>query len=284
MVFTKQDFLDFKFGGHWASEYGLIRVSNSKRYDANITPTLTDKTVEVPGNDGMYFFSTYHKQRQFTVNVAFDHVTEVQLRAIRVWLSGKEIKDLIFVEDLEKNASDIPQEDRGRKYHAKVTGAPSFKYVPFDETNRESSTNVTPTSPSSDPLTSQVIYKGEGTVQFTCYDPYAYSIEQFNAADDPTVGGEVPTPFILTTSDSVNANTTITISNGGNILSSITITNQTSTNVEWNSNTGIVKDGTSPIAFLGNSMILLPVGAEISITISGTSGLTCNLIYYNRYY
>lgn len=279
MVFTKQDFLDFKFGDHWASEHGLIRVSNSKRYDANIAPTLTDKTVEVPGNDGMYFFSTYHKQRQFTVNVAFDHVTEVQLRAIRVWLSGKEIKDLIFAEDLEKNASGVPQEDKGRKYHAKVTGAPSFKYVPFDETNRESSTNVTPTSSSSDPLTSQVIYKGEGTIQFTCYDPYAYSIEQFNAADNPTVGGEVSTPFILTTEGGVSANTTITIKDGNTTLSSITITNQTTTGVEWNSNTGIVKDSPGPIAFTGNSMVLLPVGADLSIT-----GPASVLTYYNRYY
>lgn len=279
MVYTKQDFLDFKFGDHWASEYGLTRVSNGKRYDANITPTLTDKTVEVPGNDGMYFFSTYHKQRQFTVNVAFDHVTEVQLRAIRVWLSGKEIKDLIFVEDLEKDASGILQEDRGRKYHAKVTGAPSFKYVPFDEISEHLSTNVTSTSSSSDSLTSQVIYKGEGTIQFTCYDPYAYSIEQLNATNNPIVGGEVDTPFILTTNNLVGANTTITIRNGGNTLSSITIFNQTASAVEWNSNTGIVKDSTGPIAFTGNSMVLLPVGANLSIT-----GPASVLTYYNRYY
>jgi hypothetical protein len=40
-------------------------------------------------------------------------------------------------------------------YRAKVTGSATMKHIPFaeGETNR--------------------LYKGEGTIQFTCYDPFA---------------------------------------------------------------------------------------------------------------
>jgi len=56
-------FVDFKYGDNYASDFHLIRTSDSKRYNDNLIPTLTDKTAEIPGADGMYFFNTYYKQR-----------------------------------------------------------------------------------------------------------------------------------------------------------------------------------------------------------------------------
>jgi hypothetical protein len=48
-----------------------------------------------------------------------------------------------------------------KKYYAKVTGSASIKHIPFAEgaTNR--------------------VYKGEGSIQFTAYDPYAYSVKKY---------------------------------------------------------------------------------------------------------
>jgi hypothetical protein len=53
--------LDFKYGDNYASDFGLIRVSNGSRYNDNLLPTLNDKTADVPGGDGMYYFNSYYK-------------------------------------------------------------------------------------------------------------------------------------------------------------------------------------------------------------------------------
>jgi hypothetical protein len=56
------DFLAFSFNGkHSWDDFGIYRVSDGNRYNENLSPTLTDKTAEVPGGDGMYYFGTYHK-------------------------------------------------------------------------------------------------------------------------------------------------------------------------------------------------------------------------------
>jgi hypothetical protein len=56
------DFLAFSFNGrHSYDDFNIYRISDSSRYNENLTPTLTDKTAEVPGGDGMYYFGTLHK-------------------------------------------------------------------------------------------------------------------------------------------------------------------------------------------------------------------------------
>ena len=56
------DFLGFSFAGkHSWDDFGLIRTSDGDRYNENLAPTMNDKTAEVPGGDGMYFFGSTHK-------------------------------------------------------------------------------------------------------------------------------------------------------------------------------------------------------------------------------
>lgn len=155
------DFLAFSFNGkHSWDDFGIYRVIESDRYNENLAPTLTDKTAEVPGNDGMYYFGTYHKQREFNINFAFDHLTEDKLREMKKWLNGKEMGDLWF------------QEAPYKVWTAKPTGNSIIKYIPFDEVYTETATSngqiITLTK-------TRRIYKGEGTVQFTAYYPYAHT-------------------------------------------------------------------------------------------------------------
>jgi hypothetical protein len=37
---------------------------------------MQDKTVQIPGGDGTYYFGSYYTQRQFTIPFAFDGLTE----------------------------------------------------------------------------------------------------------------------------------------------------------------------------------------------------------------
>ena len=92
----------------------------------------------------MYYFGSYYTQRQFTVNYAFNSLDEAGVAELKRHFGDKQIHDLIFDETPYK------------VWSAKVTGTATLKYIPFTEgdTNR--------------------LYKGEGSIQFTCYCPFAH--------------------------------------------------------------------------------------------------------------
>ena len=135
--------MGFTYNNTHSSTLGIVRTSDGSRFNENLLPTIQDKTVPVPGGDGMYFFGSYYTQRQFSVSFAFDGLTEEQIGEIKRVFGDKQIHDLIFDETPYK------------VYSAKVTGTATLKYIPF----AEGSTNR--------------LYKGEGTIQFTCYFPFA---------------------------------------------------------------------------------------------------------------
>lgn len=139
------DFIGFTYNGyHSIRDLGIYRTSNGNRYDDNLTATMTDKTVDVPGGDGQYYFGTTFKNRTFTVNYAFDMLTEAKIRTLKEVFCGDGIHDLVFDE---------------RPYvawSAKVTGTASMKHLCFEEDG-------------------QRVYKGEGSITFTCYYPYGHT-------------------------------------------------------------------------------------------------------------
>ena len=140
----KGDYMGFTYNGVHSSDLGIVRVSNGSRFDENLLPTMQDKTVQVPGGDGTYYFGSYFTQRQFSVSFAYDDLSEEQIARLRKHFGDKQIHNLIFDESPYK------------AYRAKVTGTATLKYIAFDEGEGH-----------------ERVYKGEGTIQFTCYQPYA---------------------------------------------------------------------------------------------------------------
>ena len=47
-----EDFVGFTYNGVHSSDLKIYRTNSGDRYDDNITATMTDKTVDVPGGDG----------------------------------------------------------------------------------------------------------------------------------------------------------------------------------------------------------------------------------------
>ena len=150
MSVLKGDYIGFSYGINpktgkpmHSSDLGIVRVSEGSRFNENLLPTMQDKTVQVPGGDGTYYFGSYFTQRQIPVSFAFDSLTEEQIATLKAHFGDKKIHDLVFDERPYKT------------WRAKVTGTATLKYLAFSEgeTNR--------------------LYKGEGTIQFTCYQPYA---------------------------------------------------------------------------------------------------------------
>ena len=172
MSAIKGDFTGFTFNGVHSSELGLTRVSDNSRYTENLYPTIQDKTVQIPGADGTYYFGSFYTQRPINISVAFDDVSEEQLQNIKRIFGDKKIHDLIFDETPYK------------VYRVKSTGTPNLKYVCFNKgpdtfdrdyednlkyETKEQLYGVGAVSPFGR------VYKGEGQLNFVCYSPFARS-------------------------------------------------------------------------------------------------------------
>lgn len=145
IVEADTDFIGFTFNGKHSSELGIVRTSDGSRFNENLLPVISDKTVQAPGADETYYFGSYYTHQVFDIPFAFDNLTEQKFAELKRWLGDKKIHDLVFDERPYKI------------YSAKITGSATIKHIPFSEgeTNR--------------------VYKGEGSVQFTAFKPFARS-------------------------------------------------------------------------------------------------------------
>lgn len=156
----KLDYVGFTFNGIHSSQFGLKAVSSSNRYTRSLLPATADSTAEVNGIDGTYFFGSSFKNNTFNFSLAFDTVTEQELREMSHWLHNNgTVAPLIFDE--------LPY----IQYYARVTGNTTFKFIAFED------------------ATYARVYKGEASVTFTAYDPYGYIVHKFlSEYNDENIG------------------------------------------------------------------------------------------------
>ena len=164
-IALKGDFIGFWIGDTHSSELGIIRTSDGSRFNENLLPTIQDKTVQVPGGDGFYYFGSYYTQRPFNIPIAFDNMSEAQFRRLKQIIGSKEMVQLVFDEAPYKY------------YSVKSTGSPILKYVCFDVEDDSSGGNVGDLYAQATPArsTKTRVYKGEGTLSFIAYDPFGYA-------------------------------------------------------------------------------------------------------------
>lgn len=140
------DFTGFTFNGKHCSEFGLLRVSDGDRYEDDLVLSLSDESAEVPGGVGHYYWGENIKQREFSISVAYDSVTEKDKRLIRKWLHPDDkLHELIF------------DEKPYVKYWVKCSKQVTAKELCFNE-NIDGKVRR--------------IYKGEFQLEFTAYMPY----------------------------------------------------------------------------------------------------------------
>lgn len=146
-IALKGDFIGFSFNEHRSESLGIVRVSDGSRYNEDLVPTTQDKTVQVPGGDGFYYFGSDYTQKPFTIPIAFDGLTEKQFRELQQVFGTKELGKLVF-------------DERPYKYYMVKSSKPQLKYICFGKDGER-------------------IYKGEGTLSFTAYYPFAKSVFKF---------------------------------------------------------------------------------------------------------
>ena len=194
------DFLGFTFGNDHSSDLGITRVSGGDRYDEELHPEIKDRTAEVPGLNGEYYFGSDFGTKTFDIEIAFDHLTEKQFRKLRKIFGTKSIQPLIFDERPYK------------KYMAKLESPVELSYICFDERIRvkySEEHNIGTIDTQEGAISGEVleelpdgvrmeydkqgnrvrqkvdpwvykkgterIYKGEGKMTFICYFPFAKS-------------------------------------------------------------------------------------------------------------
>lgn len=151
-------FLGFTYNGRHSSELGIVRINTGNRAEMPLSPSFKDSTAEVPGGKGLYYFNTQIQQRQFTINFAYDDLTEEDVRELREWLNPLEQGELIFDEEPYK------------AYTVKPNIQPKLSYLVFD---KKITTNAFKLYEPSTVESSGRAYKGEGAIGLTAYYPYA---------------------------------------------------------------------------------------------------------------
>ena len=72
----KGEYIGFTYNGVHSSDLGICRVSDGSRFTESLLPNSQDKTVQVPGGDGMYFFGSHFTNKVININFAFDNLNE----------------------------------------------------------------------------------------------------------------------------------------------------------------------------------------------------------------
>ena len=150
------DFIGFTFNGVHSSDMGIIRTSDGSRFNVNLLPASTDKTVQIPGGDGTYYFGSNYTQRQIPISIATDELTETQFRQLKQWLGDKQIHPLVFDEAPYKT------------YMVKTSSIPTLKFICFDNITKNNGEIVV-----------NRVYKGEGSLQFIAYFPFARCTKKY---------------------------------------------------------------------------------------------------------
>ena len=200
------DFIGFTFGGyHSFDDLGVVRVSGGDRYEEELQSEVKDRTAEVPGLNGEYYFGSDYAPKKIDIEIAFDSLTEEQFRKLRHVFGTKRMQELIFDERPYK------------KYMAKIESPIELSYVCFDEPKKiigaerdgvrritrieeevvidEETGEPVIDEETGEPITESVvyrdleqvtpyelqegtmrIYKGEGKISFVCYFPFAKSV------------------------------------------------------------------------------------------------------------
>lgn len=162
-IALKGDFIGFWIDDIHSSELGIIRTSDGSRFNENLLPTIQDKTVQVPGGDGFYYFGSYYTQRPFNIPIAFDNMEESQFRRLKQILGSKKMVKLVFDEAPYKY------------YSVKSTGTPTLKYICFDVEVDNQGGSVDDVYAQTSTAATKRVYKGEGTLSFVAYDPFGYA-------------------------------------------------------------------------------------------------------------
>lgn len=115
----KGTLLGFTFNNVHSSSLGLVRTSSGNEFVENLLPELDNKILNKPGSDGGYYFGSNFTQRTINLDLAFDGLTEKDLRKIKQLFGAKTLGNLVLDETPYK------------MYKVRISSAPSISYFAY---------------------------------------------------------------------------------------------------------------------------------------------------------
>jgi len=153
-----QDFVGFTLDGIHSSTLGIIRTSDGNGFTFNPLPSTREYTTKIVGRDGERYWGREFGTTTLDFTIAYDNLTEANMRKLQKILKKRNPISLIFDEAPYK------------VYYALPTNSCRLDYVCF--ATGENSTVSDLYSPNIGE--NGRIYKGEGTLKFNIYEPYAH--------------------------------------------------------------------------------------------------------------
>lgn len=154
MSAIKGDFIGFTFDGIHSVDLGIDRVSNGSRYTQALLPNFSNSTKNVAGSNRTDYLGIEYITKEFTLDIAFDTITEAQLRKIQKLFGTTKPAPLIFDEYPYKT------------YYVKANSTPSLSWICFD-------------------VDGERIYKGEGSVSLISFYPYGFCDPNYAVNNNP---------------------------------------------------------------------------------------------------
>ena len=142
------DFIGMEYNGVHSSALGFVRTSNGDRYNLSLLPSFEDQTAQVQGRDETYYFGLNYTDKNISIDIAFDEINESRFRKITKLFSDRKPHKLILDESPYKY------------YNVKIAESPEIDYLCFDNGGER-------------------IYKGEGSLSFIAYNPFAQSTYKY---------------------------------------------------------------------------------------------------------
>lgn len=148
-----RDFIDFKFNGHWASEFNIVAVSDGDRYAPSFYGTVSPNTTTLIGKTGIQKWNTQVGERVFNIKIAYDNLNLNNLRELKKWLNPFVIDKIIFKEEPYKY------------YWVSLNEEPQISFLPFRTEDFYIDNKAY----------KKGVYKGDLTLSFICVDNNGYS-------------------------------------------------------------------------------------------------------------
>lgn len=144
------EYVDFTLDGvNIRTTYGIYRTSDgADGYNRDGLPKIESLTKENTTGDGTYWFGDLYRGLDIKIPIAFDNLYREDWEKFMKFLERNKYFELIFCEQPYK------------KYYVRLSSSPEVSFIPHD-------------SDYDQPVTSKTIFKGKGTINFTCDDGYA---------------------------------------------------------------------------------------------------------------
>ena len=162
----ERSFISFTWGGRKIEDFGFIATIDGDRLSRNLYSEFEDLTTDYDIVDGQIFWGSKYNPLELSFTLSTDGVKEATLQAFRNWFKAGVTRELIL--------SETPN----RAIQARVSAAPSFSLLPFEDSEEVKIGNKTYT-------TRTTLWKGDLSISFIMEDPFWYNIQSsFSSADE----------------------------------------------------------------------------------------------------